>query len=101
MQNNGESHTSDSGLEVHWLHVEDLRLDPLNPRVGSISFEDEPSQRELEQALWTEMAVDELVLSIAANAMPCCGELNDAKLETVPDLSIRYMYPFGTPLSGT
>ncbi len=49
------------------LSVEDLLLDPENPRLASGATKENPSQLDLMKVLWTEMAVDELVLSIAAN----------------------------------
>jgi len=47
--------------------VSDLLLDPQNPRLASGSPTKNLDQFELIKILWTEMAVDELVLSIAAN----------------------------------
>jgi hypothetical protein len=49
------------------LPVDDLLLDAENPRLASAAAAPEPSQFELMKVLWTQMAVDELVLSIAAN----------------------------------
>lgn len=47
--------------------VDELLLDPANPRLASADIPQEPTQFDLIKFLWTEMAVDELVLSIAAN----------------------------------
>ena len=49
------------------LPVEDLLLDPENPRLASTAVSSRPSQSDLMRILWTEMSVDELVMSIAAN----------------------------------
>lgn len=54
-------------LDIRFVPVGDLLLDGENPRLASLTMTDDPSQMDLMRALWTEMAVDELVLSIAAN----------------------------------
>lgn len=53
--------------DIVWIDVDRLLIDPQNPRLSSSATEHEPTQFELARILWTEMAVDELVLSIAAN----------------------------------
>ena len=50
-----------------YLPVSSLLLDPENPRLGADDLGAKPSQSQLEEYLWTKMAVSELVLSIAAN----------------------------------
>lgn len=46
----------------------DLILDPENPRLSSgIATDEVPSQLQIVRRLWTEMAVDEVAFSIAAN----------------------------------
>lgn len=47
--------------------VDDLLLDPRNPRLADLELEKNPSQTEILEALWSRMAVDELALSIAEN----------------------------------
>ena len=47
------------------IPVDDLLLDGENPRLASTA--QGPSQEDLLRVLWTEMAVDEIALSIAAN----------------------------------
>lgn len=49
------------------LPVDSLLLDTENPRLAMAAGKDSPTQFDLTKVLWTEMAVDELVLSIAAN----------------------------------
>jgi len=49
------------------LKVDDLLLDPENPRLASTAGSASPTQADLMKTLWTEMSVDELVMSIAAN----------------------------------
>jgi len=61
------------------LPVEDLLLDEENPRLAS-SLVDEPTQENLLRVLWTEMAVDEVALSIAAN-----GYYRDEALLVIPE----------------
>lgn len=50
-----------------YLHVElkDLRLDPGNPRLAELGISSDASQPELVKALWDEMAVEEVAMSIA------------------------------------
>src|SRR2546425_10201944 len=50
---------------VEPIPVENLRLDPENPRLASVPGQ--ITQKEILKTLWTEMAVDEVALSIAAN----------------------------------
>lgn len=55
----------------HWIPVEtpveDLSLDPHNPRLSDLGLEKNPTQSEILAALWSKMAVDEVALSIAEN----------------------------------
>jgi hypothetical protein len=59
--------------------VEQLVLDKENARLAS-SLVHEPTQEDLLRVLWTEMAVDEVALSIAAN-----GYYPDEALLVIPD----------------
>lgn len=56
---------------AHWApvdtSVDDLLLDPNNPRLTELGLESRPTQSDILAALWTRMAVDEVALSIAAN----------------------------------
>ena len=61
------------------LPVEQLVLDKENARLAS-SLVHEPTQDDLVRVLWTEMAVDEVALSIAAN-----GYYPDEALLVIPD----------------
>lgn len=61
------------------LPVEDLLLDKENARLAS-SLVEEPTQEDLLRVLWTEMAVDEVALSIAAN-----GFYPDEALLVIPE----------------
>jgi hypothetical protein len=61
------------------LPVEQLLLDKENPRLAS-SLVDQPTQEDLLRVLWTEMAVDEVALSIAAN-----GYYRDEALLVIPE----------------
>lgn len=55
-----------TGDNVTWALTETLRLDSENPRlVEFLEENDRPSQDDLLRVLWEEMAVDELVMSIA------------------------------------
>lgn len=60
------------------IAVDKLLLDPQNPRLASVSPQN--SQDELLKVLWTEMAVDEVALSIAAN-----GFFDEEPLVVIPD----------------
>src|SRR5690349_1300494 len=52
--------------EVEYVEPDKLRFDSHNPRLVEFLEENKkPSQDELLQVLWDEMAVDELVMSIA------------------------------------
>lgn len=64
--------------KVAEMPVEDLLLDADNPRLASVS--PNGSQDSLVKVLWTEMAVDEIALSIAAN-----GFFRDESLVVAPD----------------
>jgi hypothetical protein len=52
-------------MEIKLLSVGDLLLDPENPRLESVT--NTTNQTELVRAMWREMAVDEVALSIAEN----------------------------------
>lgn len=65
--------------KIERILVDNLLLDPENPRLASSTSEENLSQTELIKILWTEMAVDELVLSIAAN-----GYFQEEPLFVVP-----------------
>lgn len=54
-----------SKMDVKLVPVGDLLLDPENPRLESVI--DTSNQPELIRAMWKEMAVDEVALSIAEN----------------------------------
>ncbi|HYJ88383.1 MAG TPA: hypothetical protein VEW46_20120 [Pyrinomonadaceae bacterium] len=56
---------SKSVLKIQSVEVEQLLLDPDNPRLESIATG--PTQEELVKAMWKEMAVSEVALSIAEN----------------------------------
>ncbi len=60
------------------VEVDDLLLDPKNPRLASNDLED-PTQEDLVKILWQQMAVDELLLSIAAN-----GYFPEERLFVIP-----------------
>jgi hypothetical protein len=56
---------SDKPLQIESIPVAQLRLDDENPRL--ISIASEPGQEGIMKAMWSEMAVSEVALSIAAN----------------------------------
>lgn len=56
-----------SSWEVEDLLVDDLLLDPKNPRLSDFGLNGNPSQAEIAGVLWSRMAVDEVALSIAEN----------------------------------
>lgn len=64
--------------EIREIPVKDLLLDPSNPRLASVS--PNGGQDSLVRLLWTEMAVDEVALSIAAN-----GYFREEPLVVTPD----------------
>ena len=64
-------------MEVEYVSVDDLLLDPENPRLGAMG--DAATQDNLVRMLWQEMAVDEVALSIAAN-----GYFKEEPLFVVP-----------------
>lgn len=66
------------------LGVEKLLLDPDNPRL--VSSGGTSDQRQLLEILWREMAVDELVLSIAHN-----GYYNQEPLLVISDQADKYI----------
>jgi hypothetical protein len=49
------------------ISVDDLLLDPHNPRLSDFGLTSKASQEEILGVLWAKMAVDEVALSIAAN----------------------------------
>lgn len=67
-------------LTIKRISVENLLLDDKNPRFVSASMKDNPSQMDLMRILWNEMAIDELVMSIAAN-----GYFQEEPLFVIPD----------------
>lgn len=60
-------HSPHTELSVQRIDVSKLFLDPQNPRLRDSAVDDDPSQKEMTQALWEDMAVDELIYSIAEN----------------------------------
>src|SRR5579871_1317398 len=65
-------------LDIKLLRVRDLLLDPENPRLEAVtSTTDQP---ELIRAMWKEMAVDEVALSIAEN-----GFFEEEPLFVIPE----------------
>lgn len=64
---------------IEYVNTDRLLLDKENPRLASNESSD--SQFELAKLLWSEMAVDELVLSISAN-----GFFSEEPLFVVPEL---------------
>lgn len=67
-------------LEIEWEKFENLKLDIENPRIASITDDENLSQDELVKLLWTEMAVAEIALSIAVN-----GYFSGEPLFVIPD----------------
>ena len=67
-------------LRVELVDTNKLLLDRDNPRLATFVEKRDPSQFELLKTLWTEMAVDELVLSIAAN-----GYFQEEPLFIIPE----------------
>lgn len=49
------------------LRTQDLLLDPENPRLRDAGLSANPTQDQITKALWDQMAVDEVALSIAKN----------------------------------
>ena len=49
------------------IPVDDLLLDPSNPRLTDLGLDKKPTQSVILATLWSRMAVDELALSIAEN----------------------------------
>lgn len=47
-------------LVVGNVGIDELLLDPKNPRLADFGLKRNPSQKEIISALWSEMAVDEL-----------------------------------------
>jgi hypothetical protein len=60
-----------SGAAAKWdpelVAVDQLLLDPQNPRLAEYGIQSSSSQQEVLDVLWRKMAVDELAISIAAN----------------------------------
>lgn len=65
-------------LDIRPVKLDQLSLDPDNPRLEGIT--DGTDQESLAKALWREMAVDEVALSIAAN-----GFFEEEPLFAIPD----------------
>src|SRR5439155_9388683 len=74
-------------LEVKLLPVNDLLLDPENPRLESITST--TNQQELVKAMWKEMAVSEVAQSIAEN-----GFFEEEPLFVIPSRPGRHEPPF-------
>src|SRR4051812_677168 len=53
-------------IMIHQISVDRLLLDPENPRLSGL-IPANPNRDQLAEVLWSEMAVDEVALSIAAN----------------------------------
>ncbi len=53
--------------KVEPIDVDELLLDPHNPRLSELGLDAKSSQPEILEALWTRMAVDEVALSVAEN----------------------------------
>lgn len=58
---------SDSPSRIEWVDLDQLLLDPENPRLVEHLDGGSPTQPELLRILWQHMAVDELALSISAS----------------------------------
>ncbi|TAE41692.1 MAG: hypothetical protein EAZ70_00135 [Runella slithyformis] len=54
-------------IEIQTYAVAELHFDPRNPRLSEFSEEDRGSDEDILKVLWETMAVDEIVLSIAAS----------------------------------
>jgi len=65
-------------MEIRLLPVQDLLLDPENPRLEAVTST--TNQTELIKAMWREMAVDEVALSIAEN-----GFFEEEPLFVIPE----------------
>jgi hypothetical protein len=52
---------------IHSFSVKDLHFDHKNPRLAEFSADDRESDTEITRLLWETMAIDEIVLSIAAS----------------------------------
>src|SRR5262245_19433256 len=67
--------------------VDELLLDPQNPRLRDVGLDENATQIEIITALWREMAVDEVALSIANNGFyahePLFAEKEHGKLYVV------------------
>ena len=75
------------GFAAQQISVDDLLLDPANPRLSDAGLGKNPSQEEIIKALWSTMAVDEVALSIAENGFyqhePLYAEKHGAKYHVV------------------
>jgi len=78
---------SQKALEIKLLPVDDLLLDPENPRLESIART--TNQPELIKAMWKEMAVSEVAQSIAEN-----GFFEEEPLFIIPSKPGKYEPPF-------
>src|SRR5439155_8518065 len=65
-------------MDIEPIKVDDLKLDPQNPRLTSLN--EDSSQFDLLKTLYTEMSVDEIALSIAEN-----GYFNEEPLFVIKD----------------
>ena len=75
------------GFAAQQISVDDLLLDPANPRLSDAGLGKNPSQEEIIKTLWSTMAVDEVALSIAENGFyqhePLYAEKHGAKYHVV------------------
>jgi len=55
------------GKKYQRYETKDLLLDPVNPRTIELGINDDSTQEQILEALWTKMAVREVALSIAHN----------------------------------
>lgn len=53
--------------KIEWMPVEELNFDRTNPRLAGYGIQPKTSDEELIDVLWSEMAVDEVAMSIAAS----------------------------------
>lgn len=71
---------------AHPVRIGELLLDPKNPRLAGL-FDEPPTQDELLEYLWKEMAVDEVAISIALNGFqeyePLFATREDGRLRVI------------------
>jgi hypothetical protein len=82
----GQNTAGPDTWNIQPVDVDDLELDEANPRLAS-SDEDAASPRDLVKILWSEMAVDEVAYSIAAN-----GFFQEEPLFVIPKKGPRGKY---------